>query len=78
MTKFNKGDAVEWDWGNGTPKGKVEKIYTQKITRKIGGIEVTRNGSDEDPAVFVTQSDGSEVLKLASELRKARGAAGER
>ena len=71
MAKFSKGDAVEWDWGNGTGKGKVEKTYTRKISRKIDGTEVTRNGSDDNPAVFITQSDGSEVLKLASELRRA-------
>lgn len=71
MARLKIGDKVEWDWGNGTAEGKVEKTYTQKITRKISGTEVTRNGSDDDPAVFIKQSDGGEVLKLSSELRKA-------
>ncbi len=71
MARLKIGDKVEWDWGNGTAEGKVEKTYTQKITRKISGTAVTRNGSDDDPAVFIKQSDGGEVLKLSSELRKA-------
>lgn len=68
---YNQGDTVEWDWGNGTGTGEVQKTYTQKITRKIEGTEVTRNGSDDDPALLIKQDDGDEVLKLASEVRKA-------
>jgi len=71
MAKFSVGDKVEWDWGNGTGQGKVEKTYTRKITRKISGTEVTRNGSDDDPAIFIKQVDGGAVLKLSSEVRKA-------
>lgn len=68
---YNQGDTVEWDWGNGTGTGEVQKTYTQKITRKIEGTEVTRNGSDDDPALLIKQDDCDEVLKLASEVRKA-------
>lgn len=71
MANFKVGDKVEWDWGNGTAQGKVDKTYTRKVTRKISGTEVTRNGSDDDPAVYIKQSDGGGVLKLSSELRKA-------
>lgn len=71
MTRYSLGDKVEWDWGNGTATGEVERTYTRKVTRKIKGSEVTRNGSDADPAVYIRQSDGGGVLKLASELRKA-------
>jgi len=71
MTKFTTGDRVEWDWGNGTASGKVDQTYTRRITRRIADTKITRNGSDDNPAVFIKQSDGSEVLKLASEVRKA-------
>jgi hypothetical protein len=71
MAQYSKGDMVEWDWGNGTAEGKVEKTYTQKITRTLQGSEVTRNGSDDDPALYIEQDDGSGVLKLASEVRAA-------
>lgn len=65
------GDKVKWNWGNGTGEGKVEKRYTRKVTRKISGSEITRNGSDDDPALYIKQEDGDAVLKLASEVDKA-------
>jgi Hypervirulence associated proteins TUDOR domain len=71
MAKYSEGDRVEWDWGNGTGSGKVQKTYTQKITRKIKGSEITRDGSDDDPALYIEQEDGDGVLKLSSEVRKA-------
>lgn len=71
MAKFSEGDAVKWDWGNGTGEGKVETVYTEKTTRKINGSEITRNGSEDDPALYIVQDDGDAVLKLASEVEKA-------
>ena len=71
MASYSKGDRVKWDWGNGTGTGTVEKSYTQKITRKLQGSEVTRNGSDDDPALYIEQEDGDGVLKLSSEVSKA-------
>jgi DUF2945 family protein len=68
---YNEGTCVEWDWGNGTGTGKVVKVYTQKITLKISGTEVTRNASEDEPAYKIEQDDGDEVLKSASEVRKA-------
>ncbi|MBF9042173.1 HVA1 family protein [Rhodobacterales bacterium HKCCE4037] len=71
MASYHEGDKVEWDWGNGTATGTVQKTYTRKITRKLQGSEVTRDGSDDDPALYIEQDDGDGVLKLASEVRKA-------
>ncbi|MGR3492219.1 MAG: hypervirulence associated TUDOR domain-containing protein [Shimia sp.] len=68
---YNEGDKVEWDWGNGTGTGKVQKVYTQKTTLKIDGNEVTRDASEDDPAYKIAQDDGDEVLKGHDELRKA-------
>lgn len=68
---YNIGTKVEWDWGNGTGTGKIVKKYTQKITLKLQGSEVTRKASDDEPAYKIEQDDGSEVLKSGSELRKA-------
>lgn len=65
------GDKVEWSWGNGTAEGKVADTHTTKITRTIKGSEVTRKGSDDDPALEIKQDDGTKVLKLASEVSKA-------
>ena len=68
---YQTGTKVEWDWGNGTGTGKIVKKYTQKITLKLQGSEVTRKASDGEPAYKIEQDDGSEVLKSGSELRKA-------
>jgi hypothetical protein len=68
---YSEGTSVEWDWGNGTGTGKVAKIYTQKITLKIKGTEVTRDASKDEPAYRIQQDDGDEVLKSHSELRKS-------
>lgn len=71
MASYTRGDSVEWTWGNGTATGTVQKTYTEKVTRTLDGTEVTRNGTEDDPAVYIEQDDGTGVLKLASELRKA-------
>ncbi|MEL6647486.1 MAG: DUF2945 domain-containing protein [Pseudomonadota bacterium] len=68
---FSVGEKVAWDWGNGTGTGTIEKKYTQKITRKIKGSEVTRDASEDDPAFLIEQEDGDQVLKSETELRKA-------
>jgi hypothetical protein len=71
MASYSEGDRVKWSWGNGTGTGKVAKTYTSKTTRKIDGSEITRNGSKDDPALYIEQEDGGAVLKLASEVEKA-------
>ncbi|WP_282024327.1 DUF2945 domain-containing protein [Limimaricola cinnabarinus] len=67
---YSTGDKVSWNWANGTGTGKVTKVYTKKITRKIKGSEITRNASEEEPAYLIEQEDGDEVLKSGSELSK--------
>ena len=68
---YSVGDKVKWNWGNGTGRGKITKKYTQKITRKISGSEITRNASEDEPAYLIEQDDGDEVLKSGSEISKA-------
>lgn len=68
---YNKGTKVKWNWGNGTGTGKVEKSYTEKVTRKIDGEEITRDADKDNPAYYIKQDDGSAVLKKHSELEKA-------
>ncbi len=71
MAKISKGDDVKWDWGQGTATGTVKDTFTKSVTRTLKGSEVTRNGSDDDPALLIEQDDGDEVLKLSSEVDKA-------
>lgn len=70
MASISEGDRVEWDWGNGTGEGIVQSAFAEKTTRTIKGTEVTRDGSKDNPALYIEQDDGDTVLKLASEVRK--------
>ena len=67
---FSEGDSVKWKWGDNYAHGKIKSIFKEKTTRKIGGSEVTRNGSDDDPALYIEndKDDSNNVLKLASEV----------
>jgi hypothetical protein len=68
---YQSGDKVEWDWGDGTATCKVDETHQSSVTRTLKGTEVTRNGSSDDPALEISQEDGTKVLKLSSEVRKA-------
>jgi len=41
------------------------------MTRTLKGAEVTKNGSENCPAYLIEQEDGTEVLKLHSEVERA-------
>ena len=68
---YQTNSKVEWEWGNGTAEGYIREVFREKVTKTIKGTEVTRNGSDDDPAYLIEQDDGGEVLKLHSELSKS-------
>jgi hypothetical protein len=72
MTKkqIRTGSPVSWQWGKGTASGKVKEIYHQQISKKIKSSEVKRNGTQANPAYLIEQEDGTEVLKLQSELNE--------
>lgn len=71
MSNMNEGSKVKWKWGDNWAEGKVKSVFTEKTTRKIKGNEITRNGSQDNPALYIEQSDGGHVLKLQSEVQKA-------
>ena len=68
--QIREGSPVSWDWGNGTAEGKVTEIYPEEVTKKIKGSEITRNSTQDNPAYLIEQEDGTEVLKLRSELNE--------
>lgn len=68
MTELHKGATVTWPWGLGVAKGKVREIHPGVVRQSVRGETVICEGTPEDPAVVVEQADGSEVVKLASEL----------
>jgi hypothetical protein len=69
--KYGVGTKVEWKWGSGKGTGKIEEVFTSKVTRTIKGKEITRDASEDEPAYMLSQHDGDRVLKSHSELSKA-------
>jgi len=69
--RHRKGTSVSWKWGNSHASGKVSEAFTRKITRTLKGAEVTKSGSEDCPAYLIEQEDGTEVLKLHSEVQRA-------
>ena len=68
------GDTVTWKWGKGRGVGTVTKVYTEPTTITIEKSKITRNGTEENPALLIAQDNGSKVLKLASEVTVTRDA----
>jgi len=68
---YQTNTKIEWDWGDGVANGYVREVHRQSVTRSLKGSEVTRHGTDDNPAYLIEQSDGDEVLKLHSEIRPA-------
>jgi len=66
-----KGTNVRWKWGDSYASGQVSDVFTRRVTRTLKGTEVTKNGSDDCPAYLIKQEDGTEVLKLHSEVQRA-------
>ncbi|MGB7415237.1 MAG: DUF2945 domain-containing protein [Thermosynechococcaceae cyanobacterium] len=66
--QLKTGQKVAWAWGNGEAEGTLKEIHHSTISRTTKGNEVTRHGSDDNPALVIEQEDGTEVLKLQSEL----------
>ena len=65
---FQSDQYVQWDWGNGTAKGQIKDRFEREVTRTLQGSEVTRDGTEDNPAYLIRQDDGDEVLKLGSEI----------
>ena len=70
MNKLYKiGDDVSWRWANGIASGRVIEVHAERTQIVSKDKLITRNGSEENPAVIIKQDNGTEVLKLSSELQ---------
>ena len=68
---IRKGTKVRWKWGSSWAEGTVEEVRHEDVSRTSHGEEVTRHGTDDDPALVITQDDGTLVLKLEHEVERA-------
>ena len=62
MKKYNEGEEVKWNRGQGQASGEVQESYTEKVTKQIKGNEIIRDASKDNPAYLIKQDDGSRVL----------------
>lgn len=66
---FQTSQYVKWEWGNGEGRGQIKERFEREVKRTLQGSEITRDGSEDNPAYLIKQDDGDEVLKLGSELK---------
>ncbi|MGI2031236.1 DUF2945 domain-containing protein [Rhizobium panacihumi] len=71
MRQIRAGTRVEWTWGANSAEGKVEKTFTEDVSRKIKGKLIKRKADDKEPAYLIRQEGGDRVLKSRSEVRPA-------
>lgn len=69
-TLIQIGDEVGWPWAGSVAVGIVIDIKSERTQIESKGSLITRNGSDNDPAVIIEQANGTMVLKLAHELQR--------
>ncbi len=63
------GSQVTWKWGKGVATGKVKEIFDRPVTITSKGAKVTKKGSPQNQALFIVQENGTELLKLESEVQ---------
>lgn len=68
---IREGTKVKWTWGDGHATGKVQETFNESVTKTIKGNQVSRDGSDDNKALYIEQDDGDKVLKLESEVERA-------
>jgi hypothetical protein len=65
---FRVGTTVAWRRGTDVVEGTVRAVHPRPVVRRVNGVRVARVGTPEDPAYEIEQADGSQVLRLHSEL----------
>jgi len=70
---YQEGDAVAWDWSDGTANGRIDDVITAAgtVERTIGGSDVARDSDDEPVYVLDVWRGGDyegQALKSESEL----------
>lgn len=68
---IREGTKVSWKWGRGVATGKVKSTFDHEIKTTTKGTQVTRKGSPGNKALLIQQEDGTEVLKLESEVKRS-------
>jgi len=66
--QVQEGDKVSWSWNGNNPSGVASEIKPGGVTVvSHRGNEITKTGTESDPAVHIERS-GNDVVKTVSEL----------
>lgn len=68
---IKQGALVNWKWGKSIATGKVKDIFDRSVTITTKGAKVTRHGTPANKALYIVQENGTELLKLESEVEPA-------
>lgn len=71
LEQFPDQSIRQWNWGNGEGCGQIEERFEREVTRTLQGSEITKDGTEDNPAYLIKQDDGDKVLKRGSELKAA-------
>ena len=71
LNMIKEGSLVTWKWGKGVATGVVREIFDRPVSITSKGAKVTRNGTAQNKALFIVQENGTELLKLESEVQSA-------
>ena len=64
----NSYSIVSWKWGSDNPSGEAAEVKAGDVTVTSNkGNEITKHGSEDNPAVHIARP-GNDVVKKASEL----------
>jgi len=48
-----KGETVDWNWGSSTVEGEVAEKKADKLTITTKGKQVSKEGTEDNPAIHV-------------------------
>ncbi|NND93958.1 MAG: HVA1 family protein [Flavobacteriales bacterium] len=65
---IQEGTNVKWEWGDRYAIGEVKEMFAHEISTTIHGHEVTIQGKVDDKALLIGHSDGTEILRLQSQV----------
>ena len=58
-------------WCRGHIEGTVKEVHTDHVTKTLKGKEISRNGTEDNPAYYVERGQGKTgVVKRETELEK--------
>jgi hypothetical protein len=72
MPMIRQGDYVAWKWLSGYGHGIITSVIGRRAEIESNGAQIVRNGTQDDPALIISDHSGKQVLKRAHEVKITR------